>query len=261
MFPLHDENPTELTPYVTIVLIALNVAAWVYLEGAGYDEQILYGTICDFGLIPAELTGMTAGFRGVEIAPGVPCVFQEGNWLSIITSMFLHGSWLHLIGNVWFLWVFGNNIEDSMGHFRFLCFYLICGVLAALAHIFYEPDSMIPTVGASGAISGVMGAYLILYPTVRVQTLFIFLFFVRIIPIPAWVVLIQWFVLQFLYWMTSIGSPATGGIAVWAHIGGFVAGVALVKVFESRKLVRARLEARLRRELHRGGPGHGGYWW
>jgi len=261
LFPLHDENPTELTPYVTIALIALNVAAWFYLEGAGYDDQVLYSTICSWGLIPAELTGMTGGYRGIELAPGVPCVFREGNWLSIGTSMFLHGSWLHLIGNVWFLWVFGNNIEDSMGHFRYLVFYLLCGVLAALAHIYSQPDSMIPTVGASGAISGIMGAYLVLYPRVRVQTLFWIVIFVRIIPIPAWAVLIQWFVLQFFYWMTSAGGAAsTGGIAVWAHIGGFVAGLVLVKVFENRKLVRARLEARRRRELGGGDPGPGGGW-
>lgn len=260
MFPLHDENPTELTPYVTVALIALNVIAWIYLEGAGYAEQVLYGSICQFGLIPAELTGQTGGFRGIELAPGVPCVFHSNNWLSILTSMFLHGGWLHLIGNMWFLWVFGNNIEDSMGHFRYLVFYLVCGILAALVHIYSEPDSMVPTVGASGAISGIMGAYLVLYPRVRVQTLFWIVIFVKIIAIPAWVVLIQWFVIQFLYWLTSTGLTS-GGIAVWAHIGGFVAGLILVKPFENRKLVRARLEARRLREQGGEDPGQHGPGW
>jgi membrane associated rhomboid family serine protease len=239
VFPLRDENPTELTPYITVLIIALNVVAWIYIEGAGFTDSVLFGSICDYGLIPAEITGHTGGYRGIEIAPGVPCNFSRNSWFTIHTSMFLHGGWLHLIGNMWFLWVFGNNIEDSMGHLRFLVFYLLTGVIAALVHIYSSMGSMVPTVGASGAISGVMGAYLVLYPRVRVQTLFWIIIFIKIIAVPAWVVLIQWFVLQFLYWLTTRGG-AEGGIAVWAHIGGFVAGLLLIKLFENRKLVRDR---------------------
>lgn len=239
MFPLRDENPTELIPYITVAIIALNVIAWIYIQGAGFTDSVIFGSICKFGLIPAEVTGHTDGYRGVELAPGVPCIFGGRNWFTLVTSMFLHGGWLHLIGNMWFLWVFGNNIEDSMGHIRFLIFYLLTGVLAGLVHIYSSIDSMVPTVGASGAVSGIMGAYLILYPRVRVQTLFWIIIFIKIIAVPAWVVLIQWFVLQFLYWLTTT-SNAEGGVAVWAHIGGFVAGILLIKLFENRKLVRAR---------------------
>jgi membrane associated rhomboid family serine protease len=222
-----------------LAIIALNVTVWIYLEGAGFTERTLLGSICKFGLIPAEVTGHTGGYRGVELAPGIPCIFGKRNWFTILTSMFLHGGWLHLIGNMWFLWVFGNNIEDSMGHLRYLVFYLLTGTLAALTHIYSSVGSVVPTVGASGAISGVMGAYLILYPRVRVQTLFWIIIFIKIIAVPAWVVLIQWFALQFLYWLTSTNT-AEGGVAVWAHIGGFLAGMLLIKLFENRKLVRAR---------------------
>jgi membrane associated rhomboid family serine protease len=142
---------------------------------------------------------------------------------------------MHLIGNMWFLWLFGNNVEDSMGHLRYLLFYLICGVAATAAHIFSDPASPIPTVGASGAISGAMGAYLVLYPRARVFTLFFFFIFIRVIPLPAWVMLIYWFAIQlFSGWASGSG---VAGVAFWAHVGGFVAGVVLVKLFENRKLV------------------------
>ncbi len=238
MFPLRDENPTELTPYFTIALIAINVIAWIYIQGAGANENALFASVCRYGMIPAELTGRTEGYLGVEIAPGVPCRFGGLRWSTVLTSMFLHGSWLHLIGNMWFLWVFGNNIEDSMGHMRYLAFYLLTGVAAAVAHLWSASSSPVPTVGASGAVSGIMGAYLVLYPRVRIQTLFIILIFIRIIAVPAWLVLGQWFLLQFLY---GASMPAVGGgVAFWAHVGGFVAGAALIKPFEKPDLVRAK---------------------
>lgn len=238
MFPLRDENPTELTPYFTVALIAINVIVWVYVQGAGMSEAALYDSVCRYGVIPAELTGRTDGYMGVQLAPGVPCRFDGLRWSTVLTSMFLHGSWLHLIGNMWFLWVFGNNIEDSMGHLRYLVFYLLAGVAAAGVHIWTAPDSPVPTIGASGAVSGIMGGYLVLYPRVRVHTLFVILVFIRIIPVPAWLVLGQWFVLQFLYGATI---PTTGGgVAFWAHVGGFLAGVALIKFFEKPGLVRAK---------------------
>ncbi len=144
--------------------------------------------------------------------------------------MFMHGSWMHLLGNMWFLWLFGNNIEDSMGRIRFLVFYLVCGLAAAFAQILTSPSSAIPMVGASGAISGVMGAYLLLYPKVRVYTLVPLGFFITSMALPAWVMLGYWFVIQFISGLVSFGGEM-GGVAFWAHIGGFVAGIALIKLF------------------------------
>ena len=147
---------------------------------------------------------------------------------------------MHLIGNMWFMWVFGNNIEDSMGHFRFVLFYLLCGVVASVAHILTDPGSAVPTVGASGAISGVMGAYLLLYPRVRVYTLFFFVIIIRVVPLPAWALLIYWFALQLFSGLGTLGAAQGGGVAFWAHIGGFVAGLVLIKLFERPQLVSAK---------------------
>lgn len=247
MFPLRDENPTELTPYLTVALIIVNVAVWFYVQGAGLSESVLVESVCRYGMIPAELTGRAARGAAVEIAPGYVCRFGEGSLATLLTTMFLHGSWLHLLSNMWFLWLFGNNIEDSMGHLRFLVFYVLVGLAAAAAHVWSAPDSPIPTIGASGAVSGVMGAYLLLYPRVRIHTLFIFVFFIRIIPVSAWFVLAYWFFIQLLSGMTT---PALGGgVAFWAHVGGFVAGLLLIKFFENPRLVQAkRRHIRLRPE-------------
>jgi membrane associated rhomboid family serine protease len=239
MFPLRDENPTLLTPFVTVGLILINVAVWLYVQGAGYSSELLTETVCRYGMIPVEITGGPQDL----VDGGMPCRLGGLAWGGAVTSMFLHGGWMHLIGNMWFLWLFGNNVEDAMGRARYAVFYLLVGVAAAAAHLFAEPGSVLPTVGASGAISGVMGAYLVLYPRVRVQTLFIFIFFIRIIAIPAWVVLLEWFVVQLLSSSASGGS--TGGVAFWAHIGGFVAGVAAVKLFENPELVAARAKLRV----------------
>jgi membrane associated rhomboid family serine protease len=157
--------------------------------------------------------------------------------------MFLHGGWLHLLGNCLFFWVFGNNVEDSMGHVRFLVFYLLCGLAAAAAHVIVQPGSPVPTVGASGAISGVLGAYLVLYPKVRVRMLFFFIFFFRVISIPAWAVLLWWFGWQLisgLPQLMNVRPDVSSGVAVWAHIGGFVTGLILVKLFENPSLVARR---------------------
>jgi membrane associated rhomboid family serine protease len=239
VFPLRDDNPTVLTPVVTVALILANVAVWVYLQGMGFSLDVLGESVCRFGAIPGEITGRTGGYEAVDLGPGVPACRLGGlTYEALLTSMFLHGSWLHLIANMWFLWLFGNNVEDSMGHVRFIVFYLITGLAAAGAHILMAPGSLIPVVGASGAISGVMGAYLVLYPRIKVQTLFIFVIILRIIPVPAWFVLLLWFGLQLL---SGYADPVgTSGVAVWAHVGGFVAGVLLVKPFESRALTAAR---------------------
>jgi len=238
MFPLYDENPTEMVPVVTIVIIVLNVLVWLLVQQAGAGEGFI-SSLCALGAIPADITGRLA--TGSTIRLGGEWLCQTGGlgWMTIFSSMFMHGGWMHLIGNMWFLWVFGNNIEDSMGHVRFVLFYALCGVVASVAHIVSDPASAVPTVGASGAISGVMGAYLVLYPRVRVHTLFFLIVFVRVIPLPAWVLLVQWFALQLLSGVGSLSAEG-GGVAFWAHIGGFVAGVALIMLFRRPQLVRAK---------------------
>jgi membrane associated rhomboid family serine protease len=244
-----------MTPVVTIVLILANVAVWLYVQGMGYHADVLADSVCRYGAFPGAVTGAAAG-RTVELGPSLPaCTLGPVPQLGLLTSMFLHGSWLHLIMNMWFLWLFGNNVEDSMGHTRFLVFYIITGLAATAAHIFPAPDSMVPVVGASGAISGVMGAYLVLYPRIRIQTLFIFVIILRIIRVPAWFVLVLWFGLQVL---AGWNDPmATSGVAVWAHVGGFVAGVLLVKLFENRTLVAAR---RRHQKLDPAQIRHRGWW-
>jgi membrane associated rhomboid family serine protease len=238
MFPLRDENPTELRPYVTLLLIGINVVVWLTLQGGGRGGAFL-DSLCSFGSIPGELTGSLPAGTTVRLGDHA-CPIGGLGWQTVITSMFMHGGWLHLVGNMWFLWVFGNNIEDSMGHVRFVFFYLITGVVAAAAHVLADPASPIPTVGASGAISGVMGAYLLLYPKVRVHTLFFFVVFFKVIPLSAWVLLVWWFVLQVAMGAGSLGASG-GGIAFWAHIGGFLAGLLLVRLFERKTLVEAKL--------------------
>lgn len=246
MFPLSDENPTVRTPITTYVLIAAIVAVWVLVQGAGLDQEALAASVCNLGMVPGELSRQAPLGTSVPLGPGMVCVVDDQaiNIWTPITSMFLHGGWGHLLGNLLFFWVFGNNVEDSMGRVRFLVFYLLCGVIAAGSHIVLDPRSPIPTVGASGAISGVLGAYLILYPRVRVRMLFWFLLFIRVIRVPAWAVLLWWF-----FWQVVAGLPqlmtvnreVSGGVAVWAHIGGFVAGVVLVKLFVNEELHRRRL--------------------
>jgi membrane associated rhomboid family serine protease len=237
MFPLRDDNPTELFPFVTILIIAANVLVWLLVQGGGVAEPFL-NSLCAYGAIPAEITGALGPGDTVSLGEA-SCTIGGHTWSTVFTSMFMHGGWMHLLGNMWFLWVFGNNIEDSMGHLRYLIFYLICGVLAALAHIFIDPSSAIPTVGASGAISGVMGGYIVLYPRVRVHTLIFLVVYVRVIPMTALAVLGLWFGLQ-LFSGLAAGSSAGGGVAFWAHVGGFVAGVVLVKLFARRNLVEAK---------------------
>lgn len=248
MIPISDENPTLHTPVMTYLLLALIFGAWLLVQGAGLDPTHLAASVCNFGLVPAELTGGRPVGFAVPMGGGLACVIDAEpiNTLTPLTSMFLHGSWGHLLGNSLFLWVFGNNIEDSMGPVRFLVFYLACGLAAVGAHMLVQPASPVPTVGASGAISGVLGAYLILYPRVRVNMLFWFLFFIRVIPIPAWLVLLWWFALQVITGLPELSplrNDISGGVAVWAHVGGFVAGVVLVKLFESRRRVEARVRA------------------
>jgi membrane associated rhomboid family serine protease len=227
VFPYRDENETVRTPVVTFALIAANLLVWFMVQGAGAGEALL-ASVCNLGLIPGELTLLAEPGSGMPMGEGIMCLVDEGRApQNILYSMFLHGSWAHILGNMWFLWLFGNNVEDAMGRGRFLVFYLLCGLAAALAQVIAQPSSIVPMVGASGAISGVMGGYIMLFPHARVYTLVPLGFFITSFALPAWVMLGYWMVLQLL---GSLGG-AESGVAFGAHVGGFVAGVALIKLF------------------------------
>jgi membrane associated rhomboid family serine protease len=230
MFPYRDENETIRTPYTTYALIGLNVGAWLLVQGAGATLP-LARSVCDLGLIPGELTLSVPPGTRLSMGDGLVCVTDPGRQSAhVLTSMFLHGSWMHILGNMWFLWIFGNNVEDAMGRLRFLVFYLLTGVVAALSQVVLTPASAVPMVGASGAISGVMGGYIVLYPHVRVFVMVPLGFFMTSFAWPAWMMLGYWLLLQFMMGLGALGREG-GGVAFWAHFGGFVAGVALVKLF------------------------------
>jgi rhomboid family protein len=223
MIPLRDDQPRFSKPYVTSFLIGFNLV--IFLSEATLTPQNFKGLLYQFGMVPANITGLLAG----SIHVGLMAAF-----LPTLTSMFLHGSWMHVIGNMWFLWIFGDNIEDYLGHFKYLLFYLLTGFGAAFAQVILNPHSRVPTVGASGAIAGVLGAYFVLYPRAKVLIWFpiLFLFY-----LPAWVTLGYWFALQFVSGAaTSLAnySDTGGGVAFWAHVGGFVAGIILIKIIPER---------------------------
>jgi membrane associated rhomboid family serine protease len=234
MIPLHDDNPTAIRPVVTWGLIGgcVLVYLWQFSLTGGAGQEAVYG----LGLIPAVLFGERALPPDVEMVPAFATLF---------TSMFMHGGLLHVSGNMLYLWIFGNNVEDAMGHGRFAAFYVVCGLAAALAHALYDPASTVPMVGASGAIGGVLGAYLLLHPKARILVLipvFIFPYFVRV---PAAFVLGLWFVLQIVN-TTLFSDSGGGGVAYLAHIGGFVAGALLILVMRKQGVLlfdRGRLEA------------------
>jgi membrane associated rhomboid family serine protease len=234
VIPYRDENETQRTPVVTFALIAANALVWLVVQGAGMSDA-LAASVCNFGLIPGELTLQARVGDGFPMGQGMACLVDPGRAPQhVFTSMFLHGGWMHILGNMWFLWLFGNNIEDSMGRGRYIVFYLLCGVAAAAAQVLADPSSIIPMVGASGAISGVMGAYIVLYPRVRVYTLVPLFIIFTSVALPAWVMLGYWMVLQIFGGLTG---GEEGGVAFWAHVGGFVAGVALIKLFARPELV------------------------
>jgi hypothetical protein len=210
MIPLRDENPSSTVPTVTRALIVANVLAFVFEVSLGPQ---LANVVSGWGLVPQRLAGALAGHEAV----GIPMA-------TVLTSMFLHGGWVHLIGNMWYLWLFGDNVEDRLGHAGFLVFYLASGVAAAALHVFITPWSPVPTVGASGAIAGVLGAYAVLYPRAKVVTLVPIVFFIQIVALPALLVLGFWFVVQFFTGALTLGGGG-GGVAWWAHIGGFLFGM------------------------------------
>jgi membrane associated rhomboid family serine protease len=216
VIPLKDSNPTERFPIITVVFITLNVLVFLYQASLGDDTVESF--VAAFSLVPARLF-----HAGTVLTGPVPV------GITIFTSQFLHAGLLHLTGNMLYLWIFGNNVEDSMGRFRFIVFYLLCGAMASMAHALMNDRSNIPMIGASGAISGVLGAYVLLYPKARVLTLFTLGFFVRLIEVPAMMVLGFWFVFQFL---NALVAQDAGGVAWYAHIGGFLAGMALIIAFK-----------------------------
>lgn len=245
MFPLRDENPVVRPPIATVTLITLNILAWIFVQGWGHPEFLL-SSICSYGLIPAELLGHLPVGTIVPLGPDAGCRITDSGVFSLFASMFMHGGWLHIIGNMWFLWVFGDNVEDAMGPWRFLLFYILCGLAAAAAQTITDPASAIPMVGASGAIGGVMGAYALLYPRTHITT-FIFLgFYMTTIAVPAWVMLGYWFMLQLLGGLPTLGG-SEGGVAFWAHIGGFVAGLLLVLPLHRKDYLAEHLAAAPRR--------------
>lgn len=256
MIPISDDNPTLRFPLVTVLLLVALAAIWLFVQGAGLDPAALAASVCNWGMVPGEITGRARVGSGFSLGNGMACLVDNDprNVLTPLTSMFLHGGWAHLLGNGLFLWIFGNNVEDSMGRFRFAVFYLLCGLVAAAAQIAIDPASIVPMVGASGAISGVLGAYLVLYPRVRVNILIFLFIFIRVISVPAWAMLIFWIgmqVVEGLPQLSSVHSGVSSGVAVWAHIGGFVAGALLVRVFRNPRLVQAHLNMFSRRGLPR----------
>ncbi len=235
MFPIRDDNPTLRTPVVTIGIIIANCVGWLLLQGAGTDAA-LASSVCEYGLIPGELT-QTATEPAIRLGEHALCQLEaRPQWFTLVSSMFMHGGWLHLIGNMWFLWIFGNNVEDSMGRGRFVAFYLLCGLAAAGAQIAASPSSSVPMVGASGAIGGVMGAYIVLYPRVAVTLLIVLGFFITSVRVPAYFMLGYWLLLQLIGGLPQLGEVG-GGTAFWAHVGGFAGGALLIGLFKDPALV------------------------
>lgn len=226
MFPIKDDQPRYSTPYVNWFLISLNLLIYFYQWQMGQQNprtEMRFETI--YGEVPSHLAAFLGGSSRYSLQDVV---------LPFFTSMFLHGNWLHVLSNMWFLYIFGDNVEDYLGHFKYLVFYLLSGLLAMATQVAIYLHSNVPTVGASGAIAGVLGAYFVLYPRARVLTWF----FIFVVYIPAWVMLGYWFVLQFFEGAASLSMVRPGhdmgGVAFWAHVGGFVAGMAMVKIFSER---------------------------
>jgi len=227
MIPIRDDTPRYSTPFVTYFIIALNVVVFLFELSVGWhSHRALNGLMYEFGVVPHRFE-LALGFNSHFSLPELS--------LTILTSMFLHASWLHIIGNMWVLWIFGDNVEDHLGHFLYLVFYLLCGFAGAITHILSNVASRVPSIGASGAIAGVMGAYFVLYPRARVLTVVPLIIFFTFWWLPAWIVLGYWFLVQFLSGTAIVEvGQTTGGVAFWAHVGGFVTGIVLIKLLPER---------------------------
>ena len=217
MIPLRDDRPTRAFAFVTVAIIILNALVFWHELSLGNPKRV-ESFFATFALTPAYLTH----------AP------SADSYLTIFTSMFMHGGWLHIIGNMLYLWIFGNNVEDSIGHFKFILFYLLCGIAAAATQVAILPNSTVPMIGASGAVSGVLGAYLLLFPRARVLVLFPVWIFWRVFYVPAMLMLVLWFGMQLLSGLAVLHFDVNGGVAFWAHVGGFIAGMLLIPIFKKR---------------------------
>ena len=218
MLPFKDNIPTERFPVITVLIIAINAAVFLYELTLGAAGQ-LDAFFSQYGMTPYEIThGTSLAYRGFPV------------YMTLITSMFVHAGWLHIGGNMLYLWIFGNNVEDSMGRARFVIFYLLCGLIAGFAQIAIDPSSQVPNIGASGAIAGILGAYLLLFPRAKVTTLIFLIVFITVVQLPAVVVLIFWFLLQVVSGLAGLGTTGDN-VAYFAHIGGFIGGLAMIKLF------------------------------
>ena len=237
LIPLYDHNPVDKLPLVTYTIIGLNVLVWFAVQGMGINPMFVE-SICRFGLVSGNVLGNLADGTLLPMSRTMACRFDGSpDYYTVISSMFMHGGWLHLILNMWFLFIFGDNVENALGRVRFIIFYLACGFIAAFTQIATDPESLIPMVGASGAIGGVMGAYIILHPRARVKSLLFLLFFVTLIEVPAVLMLGLWFVTQLLAGLPQLGSASSGGVAFWAHIGGFLSGMGLILLMRPKQQV------------------------
>lgn len=237
MFPLGDDNPTLRFPLAVVVIIAVTSLTWLVVQGFGMQEPLLR-SLCYFGLIPGELFTSTPKGALINLG-GYACpLHRPFPAVTLITHMFMHGGWFHIIGNLWFLWVFGDNVEDVMGRARFAAFYLLCGLGAAAVQIATDHSSLLPMVGASGAIGGVMGAYARFYPRARVRTLIFLGFFVTMARVPAIWMLGYWFLIQLLAGLPAL-TRSGGGVAFWAHVGGFLTGMVLAGPFARADYLQA----------------------
>lgn len=241
MFPIRDDNPTLHASVATFALVAINAVVWFLVQHMGVGAPFVE-SVWRFGVIPGELLGRVSAGTEVPAGDGFVAILDGmPNWWTIISSMFMHGGWMHIIGNMWFLIVFGDNVEDAMGAIRFTIFYLLCGVAAVAAQVVSGPASIVPMVGASGAIGGVMGAYMRLYPRAPVHLLIVLGFYIDRIIVPAFFMLGYWFILQLL---SGTLAPGVGGVAFWAHVGGFAAGWLLVPVFCNKRRLPGCLSKR-----------------
>ncbi|HTV18056.1 MAG TPA: rhomboid family intramembrane serine protease [Polyangiaceae bacterium] len=245
MFPLSVDTATGRETRMTLAVLLSLAGVWLIFQGAGFDAKVLAASVCNLGLVAGEITHRAAIGTAVPIGDGMACVVdaEKINYLTPLTSMFLHGSWAHIVGNALFLWVFGPSIEARMRPLAYVGFYLLCGLIAAAAQVLANPGSPVPMVGASGAISGILGAFLVLYPKARVNMLVILFIFIRVVSLPAWLVLVYWFGIQLLTALPELAGAQTSvpsEVAVMAHVGGFIAGVVLVKAFDVQTDVSSR---------------------
>ena len=239
MFPIKDNIPTDRFPVVTLALIVVNVVVFFFWQQPSGFSGVDDVKVVEYGAIPYELThpGQHCAIAGAQLVCGELPTDDPPTWTTVFASMFMHGGILHLAGNMLFLWIFGNNIEDAMGHVKFVLFYLLGGIAALAGQVLFDPNAAIPTIGASGAVAAVLGGYILLYPRARVLTLIFIVFFVTIIEIPAVIMLGLWFVQQAFFAARDLSDPlgGGGGVAYWAHVGGFVFGLVAIRLLATRR--------------------------